>query len=51
MRVATEMDFEVYPTDGLDFVTDQVKDALEKIRTIDDEKKLTIKVFVDVEIE
>lgn len=50
MRVATEMDFEAQPTDSLDFVIDQVGDALNKIRTIDAEKRLTIKVFVDVEI-
>ena len=50
MRVATEMDFEVHPTDTFDFVTDIVRDALNKIRTIDDKRVLTLKIFVDVEM-
>lgn len=50
MRVATEMDFEVQPDDTLYSLIDQVKETLEKVRTIDSEKRLAIKVFVDVEI-
>ena len=50
MRVATEMDFEVQPDDTMDFVLDTVVDALNKVRTIDEAKPLTIKVFVDVEL-
>lgn len=49
MRVASEMDFEVQPSDSLDFIEESVRDSLNKIRTIADDKTLTIKVYLDVE--
>lgn len=51
MRVASEMDFEVQPSDSLDSIGETVRESLNKIRTIADDKVLTIKVFVDVEFQ
>lgn len=49
MRVATEMDFELQPIDGTAVVAGSVQDALKKIRTVEPEKRLVIKLFMDVE--
>jgi len=51
MRIASEMDFEVQPTDSFVFVIEQIADTLNKIRTVDSEKALQLKVYVDVEIK
>lgn len=49
MRTASEMDFEVQPTEALDFVIDQVGEALHTIRTITGEETVSVKVFLEVE--
>lgn len=51
MRIASEMDFEVQPDDHLDFVIDSVADVLNKAREINPEKQITLKVFVDMEMQ
>lgn len=51
MRVAAELNFEVEATESMDRVVEGVKEALDKIRTVGDDKQLTLKVYLDVDME
>lgn len=50
MRLAAELDFEVQPTDSLEFIIDKVRGTLHKLREVNPEKRQTIKVMFDVEV-
>lgn len=50
MRLAAEIDFEVQPTDALDFIEQSVSHILNELRDVNPEKRQSIKIMFDVEV-